>query len=637
MNPENVSDSVNDLRGMLPTAQAEPIQLISDASHEEQQFIDQFNAIIPADRYKNLTIIWLRALEAYGTPSSFLEGLKFKLDTFRMLGMEYQGYAREGGNYELRRELIAKQAPYNSLTDLDTPPYRIARSCVLCENVLQTIDGHEFPGQVKSNLIFDLGDYVVTPNRYPAFPLHMLWLPKDHDDFASRAQSVKLDIEGKEVTSIPPQAGKTRGALVEAKDLEALTSFCDEWGLIAVRNHVLSGMTIGEHDHWHLIPESCFPSGWFSGIADPASSTQDVLHRAKGTPFDILVINNRDRKQFSEKLAEVLNTLEHDNQVFSPTYIPGKNSFALVSALKAEAVADRFVQIGGALQAHEIASSNADLIKLLERCAPKRDEFDWSRYTFDDKLTPALNYTKEEIAEIHKPIDYSVMRNWGQGELVLDRLSSLCQEMYHATFSMQDKRDDPGHIDTVLHFTLLIADYMKLAELEKEAAVLVAIFHDVGWASVPNINTIWNDLATRFHSNDAATKAQAQREMQELRKFHQDVSAKSARELIGDHPYLEEICAVVNDHDTRREVHPEFFRAFFDGDWMWRVTRTSRYAQSSGRYDRTDYNAVNSSLEREIKPRDFTLPWAYHIARIELENTMRFMAGEYGWKLSKNA
>lgn len=599
-------------------------------SAAEQRFLEQWEKVVPAERYGNLLVTWLRALEAYGTPSTFLDGLEFKLQTFHMLGMNYEGMTREGGNHELRRELIAKQVPYQTLSELDSLPFRIARSCVLCENVLQTIDSRDH-AEIGSNLIFDLGDYVVTPNRYPGYPLHMLWLPKDHDDLSARVEKQIVAEGAAKVTKIPATEGLTRGALISVEALTALTEFCDKWDLVAVRNHPLSGMSISEHDHWHLIPKRCFPQGWFEEIAGEGADSSSQLIRAAHTPFDILIIKDQGRTQFVEKFTEVLNSLEHDNQVFSPTYVPGKQAFALVSALRGSEVGDTFVQIGGTCQSHEISPTNTKALELIERCAMKRLEFDWHRHTFDATLRIGVQYSKEEIHQIHTPIDYRCMSEWGRGTHVLERMSPLCRKMYEQTLHLQDKRDDPGHIDTVLHFTLKLAEYLKLPELEKEAAVLAAIFHDVGWASVPNINTIWNELATKFWSADPSAKAEAKGEMNRLRLFHQDVSAKSARDLIGSHPYLDQICAVVNDHDTRRLAHPDFFRAFFDGDWMWRVTRTSRLAQSSGQYDRSDYNAVRASLEREIKPSDFTLPWAYEIAQMELKNTLHHMAREQGW------
>ncbi len=604
-----------------------------DLSAADQKFLDQWSSVIPQEKYRNLAIAWLRALDAVGTPATFLDGLQFKTQGFRMLGEEYPGFTRQGGNHELRRELMAVQEknPYEPRVALESLPHRVTKLCLLCQNILQSADSKIAPDAVRQNAIFDLGDYIVTPNKYPGFPLHMLWLPKNHDDLFVRVDKVLVREEGREVVTLPGTPGKTRGALLNTKDILAMIQLCDEWDLVAVRNHPLSAMSIPDHDHWHLFPKSCFPVNWCEDIAGVDPSEGAELRRATGTPFDILVVKKQGEEQFAARIAEILNSLEHDNQVFSPSYIPGREGFALVSALRHGEMLDRSVPIGGKLQHHEVAPTDVRVLKLFDTHAPRRFEYDWNRYTFDPNLSRKMEYTAEEIRAIHKPIDYVKMSQWGGGSLVLDRISPLCQRMYQQTLALQDKRDDPGHIDTVIHFTLLLAEYLRLPEVEKEAGVLAAIFHDVGWASVENINTRWNELVTRYWSEDLEAKAKAKAEMDQLRLLHQDVSADAARKLIGAHPYLEEICAVVNDHDTRQERHPDFFRAFLDGDWMWRVTRTSRYAQSSGQYDRTDYAVVRSKLEKEIKPNDFTLPWAYEIARIELENTISHMAKEYGW------
>ena len=57
----------------------------------------------------------------------------------------------------------------------------------------------------------------------------------------------------------------------------------------------------------------------------------------------------------------------------------------------------------------------------------------------------------------------------------------------------------------------------------------------------------------------------------------------------------------------------------------------SRYAKSSGEYDRNDPNVVYKTLKKEFTPHDFLLPASYYIHRIEVANTMLAMKVRQGW------
>jgi hypothetical protein len=241
------------------------------------------------------------------------------------------------------------------------------------------------------------------------------------------------------------------------------------------------------------------------------------------------------------------------------------------------------------------------------------------------------SYSREQILAIHNPIDYSKMNSWGNGAHVLPLLSPLARNVYEQLSTFQDQRDDFGHVDTVIYFTVTLAKLMKLTPLEEEAAVLAAIGHDSGWDVLPNVNVIWKELATKRHSESPNDRQFANDEMHRLRSCHQERGAERIGPLVADHPFAEQIVAVVLDHDTRRQPAPLIFHAFLDGDWMWRITRTSRIAGTSGAYDRRDPNAVMKRLEAEIKPADFLLTWAYYIARLELAATMCAMKREFDW------
>ena len=602
-------------------------------AEEEQAFIAKWSRMLPEARWGVWMLSWLRALAAYGTPATFLDKLEFRTHTFRESGMNWPSQSREGGNYEQRRLLTAAQRPYVSRVPVSARPHRLDPACVLCQNVMQALDSCAFPQRVPNNAMLNFSDAMILPNRYPGFPLHMLWMPKDHDDMSQRVPETLLRDGEKTWKEWRPEPGKTRGRLVEAAELKKIFSRSLAIGLVALRNHTLSGMSLGAHDHWHLIPLECYPPNWFPNIAAVPSNTAPGVTtlRANGTPYDVLVLRHPDIETLAAETALLMNALERDNQVFSPAFVPIGAGMVLLAPVRREAVAHRYVQVGGSVEVHERDPANQAEAERYELYVPRRYEFPWNRFGVEGVMAER-RFTREEILRRHKPIDYAQMSEWGDGRYVLRELTLLGQRVYEVLRSLQDKRDDKGHADIVTHFTLRLAGIMGLSPDEKEAVALAAIAHDSGWGSVPEINVIWNQLATQYKFGNPGERRHAEEEMYRLREGHERKAAEQLGSLIPEHPYLEQILRVVGNHDRRIEVPPPIFRAFLDGDWLWRVTLPSQLALSSGNYDRGDPETVLKALEEEFTPQDFLLPWAYHIARMELAATMLAMAPRFSWK-----
>jgi hypothetical protein len=596
----------------------------------ELQYLVKWNPRLPADRWTEWQLSFLRGLAAFGTPSTFLDGVEFKTHQFRDQGRMWPSHHRQGGGYDLRKTFTAQQKDYVPRITPEDRQLRTDLGCPLCQNVLQSLDARDFPQEVLNNAMLYLAHGLIQPNRYPAVPGHALYLPYNHDDMSTRVVARKFVEHGEKITEIECEPGKTRGALVNPAALEELFRVCLAFGLVALRGHPLNGSFLDQHDHWHLQPLECFPPKQFEKIAHlPPSSTEQVV-RAAGSPYEILVLRQPSVAQFATALANLVNVLELDNQVFSPGFIPVDSEMAFVAPLRKEAVGKRYVQIGGAVNSHGFSPDDDRLQQRLNLYLPRSGEIDWRRYGMP--LSQIPQYSREDIFRLHQPLDYKRYPNWGDGSPVLSRLSPLAQKIYRDVFRFQDKREDYGHADSVIHFTLCIAKLLGLTPEETEAAALMAIVHDTGWGSIPDVNIIWNKLVTIGQTGTPEERSRAKEEKLRLQILHQQIAKERILRLIPDHPYIHIIAPGVDDHDTRFEPAASVLvKAFWDGDWMWRPTRQSRFARSSGTYDRHNPQVVYERLKAEFSPKDFAIPWVYHIARLELAATMLALAPQFNW------
>ncbi len=603
----------------------------------EEEFLKRWECTLTRGKWLPWILSWARGLQAYGTPLSFLNQLEQHPAAFRESGKDWSTFRRVNPNNELRRELIAKQPPYMGRVPIEVLG-RYDASCKLCENLHQGVDAKKYPQHVANNIMIDFGAWVLAPNRYPPTPLAMLWIPKDHDDLSLRVPPLTVNdpnLKSREVLS--PLAGKTRDALVNPKELSALFEFANTVGIVALRNHRLSGKSIHAHDHWQLLPLEVYPPHWFRDFVGPSRSSLSKEIRAHGTPFDVLVLRDFSPTALASRTAEVLNRLERDNIIFSPYFIPGnslnrESSPMVLIAPLVESAGDSFVQIGGGVQVHEIFDGASR--QKFSQYVPRRGYFPWSKFgvTSGDLSRVDTNFTQEEIFERYSPLAYSNQNTWGDGSAVLSTLTTTERRVYDALSAQQDKRGDTGHADTVIYFTQKLSDIAGLSPSEKEGATLAAIIHDAGWASISDIQVKWKELVTRLHGKDASDAGRAKEEMGALRKVHEGEASKIAIRLLAGHRHQFTVAGAVADHDTRDRLPTPLFRPFYDADWLWRSTVMSRLSDSSGEYDRGDSATVYSRLQGEFAPEDFLYPWAYYVFRLELANTMLTLNERLRWK-----
>ncbi len=205
-------------------------------SETEREFLQKWGKVLPQDRWGEWMISWARTLSSYGTPLNFMDGVQNTVGSFREGGMNWPTFRRVGGNYELRRELIAKQKPYRGEVPLGNLNFRYMVGCKLCENIHQGEDAKKFPAKIPNNIMMELKNGVIAPNRYPPVPLAMLWLPKDHDDLTNRVNPIKVaGLDGKPVDEYLPQS------VSEFPSGSHLTGIMEEAGLVNTSFRKMTG------------------------------------------------------------------------------------------------------------------------------------------------------------------------------------------------------------------------------------------------------------------------------------------------------------------------------------------------------------------------------------------------------------
>lgn len=259
------------------------------------------------------------------------------------------------------------------------------------------------------------------------------------------------------------------------------------------------------------------------------------------------------------------------------------------------------------------------------------------QHTPQNHLTQTIAQGVDVSAELLLATGYRPLSRAPSNEEILSRLSETARQIYQTVLPFQDHRQDAGHANTVIHFTLELARLYQLDAAKTEAVAIAAICHDIGWSKMENIDQVFNDLISRQQKakrdgSDSGLIATLRSEELELRIRHQDEAVKIASVLLENHPARDEICEVIGDHDTRQHPVAPHFKAFLDGDWLWRVTATSVSAGSAGSLAKTDCSSVADFIAHPATTLPFLLPTSQTIARLEAAHAMRVLQEANQWK-----
>lgn len=297
---------------------------------------------------------WFRSIESLGSSFTHLCATEMRNSKFDICNLEYQGIG-----------LLSARSPDrspHSFSELDYQPKRLTNgyesrvdpiNCALCKRIVAIYDDLDQNGD--SATVISMGSFgFVIPNRYPALPGHSLWLPKDHD--LARTTPSRSLIEG---------------------ELDEVAKYCLQNNLIAVRNHPFDGMTVPNHDHFHLLPD------WALGVTEdyfdgffPHQGSNSPLIELVNTPFSTLVVN---LEQQSELAATLLNRLERAGVVY--TLLCYRNRLLITPRVADIKQQSPQIKMGGAIALHIFPLDEPNFLTNAERFIERTGKFDWQRYT----------------------------------------------------------------------------------------------------------------------------------------------------------------------------------------------------------------------------------------------------------------
>ncbi len=318
---------------------------------------------------------WAEAVKGgYGTPVTFVQGSRIKRIRAEFANRTYDFVRTTSPGYSMRAELMAKQrkeADQRKEAGQEPRWQNDGSSCFLCDNVGQAIAA-KTNKEIPNNAMYETDGYLILPNKYPSFIGHSLFVPKDHDNEEQRV------IPENGIYTL--KQGKTRGALVTPEFLEETVKACQDFSLVGIRNHVLDGMSIPGHDHYHLYPQDLESFSLTGTILDGMQKTNygEGILLASSTPFDMLVFSRQLMKDgFYGQASDLLGRLETASQVFTLLYTdnnliisPRKNSDKITSNLK----------VGGGLTFHSLDTDTEEYFGKIRQWVPIRGEFNWDSY-----------------------------------------------------------------------------------------------------------------------------------------------------------------------------------------------------------------------------------------------------------------
>ena len=350
---------------------------MTEKQTEDPAFLEGAARFLDLNKWSEFILKWASAVEAYGTPRSFVESTAYKTGIVPFNGKEFELNFFLSTNHDQRRALMAQQKPYQN--QRPTVEYGLRMdyaNCFLCQNLAQSIDALTNPEGIANNVIYDVGNFVIMPNRYPSQYGHSLFVLKNHDDTSGRVPPIQ-EPENR-TTRYTPEQGKTRGNIVDYNHLEALMATCDRLHLVAVRNHVLDGMSIPAHDHEHVFPEDLPTFSLAGRLAGDivAAEGGHPFYSPADTPFDTRVIKGT-RGEIAGFGSFVMERMERDDQVFTFAY---HNGALFISPRDKEAVNDRRIQIGAGIPLHFSDTESPEFFDRVNRLVPMKGSYDWKKY-----------------------------------------------------------------------------------------------------------------------------------------------------------------------------------------------------------------------------------------------------------------
>jgi len=187
-------------------------------------------------------------------------------------------------------------------------------------------------------------------------------------------------------------------------------------------------------------------------------------------------------------------------------------------------------------------------------------------------------------------------------------MKQIYEKIWKLALPYQDKRDDRGHAETVLHFAL---ELLKREKADESVIIPAAILHDIGWSPLSKKERMF--IFGKISHRDKI----------KMQKKHEEIGIKMSGEILEKVNYapklINEILEIISQHDTRQGFISKNEGIMRDADKLWRFSKTGFW---------TDIKRRNHSPEewhewlqgRIDLPNYFYSETGKKIARRELKN-----------------
>ncbi|GEM_PF-5917569 len=300
---------------------------------------------------------WNKALDSYGIENGDFRNLKEpEINEVEFNGKEYRFVMTNINEYwKLRGKISNKVNNEINIDNNGVDP----QNCYLCRDI------NFANSENNGNVIEELENYLILPNKYPTAISNSLFVPKKHDDMINRVKKGEA-----------PYNGKTRGNLLTVDFIKNLAFVADKYNLVCVRNHQLDCMSVPYHDHFHMFMQNLTRCSLLEEmLKKKVSSGFPNITYLENTPFENLNMERND-ESFYKTCCDIVNNLEKENHTYTLLYYNGN---LLISPRKNTTEKD--IRIGAGIPMHYIIYKNKDEeIENIKRHVPLKGEFHWEKF-----------------------------------------------------------------------------------------------------------------------------------------------------------------------------------------------------------------------------------------------------------------
>ena len=187
-------------------------------------------------------------------------------------------------------------------------------------------------------------------------------------------------------------------------------------------------------------------------------------------------------------------------------------------------------------------------------------------------------------------------------------MKDVFEKIWKLALPYQDKRDDEGHAETVLHYSL---ELVKLENVDENIVIPAAILHDIGWSQISKEESL-KIFSNKINEDD---RIKIQRE-------HEEAGVKLAKQILEKMNYnmeaINEILEIISQHDIRKGFISKDEGIMRDADKLWRFSKKGFWADIKRRNNtpKEEYDKLKAKID---SPDFFYSDSAKKMAREELE------------------